>query len=302
MSVRVIESTQNSRIKALAALCSKKGRQAAGRFTVEGVRLVRDAMFADSVSLHSLAVLDSRAEDKPVAHLVAACKERRIPILLVTDKVMKKISRMETPQGVVAEISLKSKLTPADADFKGMSILAHDIQDPRNMGLLLRTAEAAGVKAFFTSARATDPFHPTVIQTSMGAVFHQHIIADADSAEVIDLAKKNGASIVGAVVRNGIPAEQWLITAPRRFLLVLGNEGAGLDPKIASRIQQNITLPMWGKTESLNVAVAAGVFLYLARLAGGNTQKPAHNGKENPAKPIPGSGTKYHEGAAWKKN
>ncbi|MFA6448141.1 MAG: RNA methyltransferase [bacterium] len=270
----IIESVQNKRVKELAALSTKKARRVSGHFVAEGARLVREAIFADSVTVHRVAIQADRAQEKPILHIIAVCIERKIPILYVNDQVMAKISRMDTSQGALAELSIDSKPTLADADFSGPTILAHGIQDPRNMGLLMRTAEAAGVTTFFASARATDPFHPTALQTSMGAAFHQKVIADADSFAVIEMAKKKGIPVFGTAVRNGMPANEWLETAPDRFLLALGNEGAGLETDIARLVTRNITLPMWGKTESLNVAVAAGVFLYIARLAS-EKRKPA---------------------------
>jgi RNA methyltransferase, TrmH family len=276
----IIESSQNKRIKELAALSAKKTRRATGHFVVEGVRLVREAIFADSVTVHRVAVQANRTEDKPVLHIISVCTERKIPIIYVTEAVMAKISRMDTSQGVLAELSLNSRLSLADADFSGITLLAHGIQDPRNMGLLLRTAEAAGVTTFFASSRATDPFNQTTLQTSMGAVFHLKIITDADSAAVIEAARKKSAAVFGTSVRNGMPADEWLDSAPERFLLVLGNEGAGLDADIARLVQRNISLPMWGKTESLNVAVAAGVFLYLARIATEKRKPAGKTGKK----------------------
>ena len=136
------------------------------------------------------------------------------------------------------------------------------------MGLLVRTAEAAGVTAFFAPTGATDPFHPTALHTSMGAALHHPIVREVDSIDVIEAAKRRGVPVFGTAARNGIPVEKWLESAPARFLLVLGNEGAGLEEELAGRLDENITLPMWGRTESLNVAVAAGALLYLARLAG----------------------------------
>ena len=135
-------------------------------------------------------------------------------------------------------------------------------------GLLIRTAEAAGAGALFVPAGATDPFHPTVVQASMGAVFHLNIISNTDSAEVIAAARDKGIEIIGTSVGNSVSVEDWLESDPSDFLIVLGNEGSGLEHEIVQLMDRNITLPMWGNTESLNVAVSAGIILYLARIAG----------------------------------
>jgi TrmH family RNA methyltransferase len=262
----IIESPHNAQVKELAALTTKKGRRESGRFTAEGVRPLRDALSAENVVVHRLAVEADRAEDENIAALIRICSARKIPVLFVTRRIMEKISRMETPQGVLAEVSLRDKPDLESAGFKGFTLLAHGIQDPRNMGLLLRTSEAAGVKTFISTSGSTDPFHPTAAQTSMGAVFYQNIISGANAAKAVGIAKRKGAAVFGTAVRGGLAVDKWLKNLPADFVLVLGNEGAGLDEEVARSMDANVSLPMWGRAESLNVAVAAGVLLYLARL------------------------------------
>lgn len=264
----VIESLQNRQIKELAALGTKKGRRKTGRFIAEGVRLAAEALKSESVTVHRLVILADLAEEPALKNLIAGCDGKNIPVLPVTREIMNKISQVETSQGVLAEVSRPAAHSIDDADFNGITILAHGIQDPRNMGLLIRTAEAAGVSAFFAPPGSTDPFHPTAVQTSMGAVFHHNIISDADSAAAIDAARRNGAVVVGATPRGGTPIERWQI--PSKFMLALGNEAAGLDDGIGKKLDESITLPMWGHTESLNVAVSAGIILYLAKINKGN--------------------------------
>ncbi len=262
----IIESPHNAQVKELAALATKKGRRESGKFTVEGIRPVRDALAAENAAVHRIAVTEDRADDESIAPVISDCLKARTPVLFVTRQIMGKISRMETPQGILAEVSLKTKTDLESAEFKGISVIAHGIQDPRNMGLLMRTSEAAGVGTFVATAGSTDPFHPTAAQTSMGAVFYQRIVAGVDASDAVRAAKKRGAAVFGTAVRGGTPVDNWLKKLPRNFALILGNEGAGLDDSVAKLTDDNISLPMIGRGESLNVAVAAGVLIYMARL------------------------------------
>jgi RNA methyltransferase, TrmH family len=262
----IIESIQNQQIKELAALSDRKTRRSAGRFIAEGVRLVREALNSGSVSVHRLVAQTNLADDPAIEPLLAEGAKKKIPVILTTREIINKITRMETCQGILAEVSRTTSNSIADADFDGITLLAHGVQDPRNMGLLIRTAEAAGVVSFFAPHGSTDPFHPTAVQTSMGAVFHHNIFSDVASAEAIEAARSNGASVIGTSPHEGTPIAKWLKEAPARFMLVVGNEGAGLDKDIENNLDLKIALPMWGRTESLNVAVSAGIVLYLARL------------------------------------
>ncbi|HOO55245.1 MAG TPA: RNA methyltransferase [bacterium] len=263
-----IESPQNKTIKSFVELNSRKGRKQTGHFLADGIRIVREALNAKNSYVHNILISEELETSDSIRKIVDLCIQKRIRIYYVPRQLMKKVSRSETTQGVVAEVSMKKELSISDADFSGLSILAHGIQDPRNMGLLIRTAEAAGVSAFFAPPGSTDPFNPTAVQTSMGAVFHHPIIAGEDSSLVIETAREEGAQIVGTSVSGGLPVTQWMENPPEKLMLVMGNEGTGLDYEITKQLDLMITLPMWGKTESLNVAVSSGIILYLARFAG----------------------------------
>jgi TrmH family RNA methyltransferase len=264
-----IESVNNPQARELAALSTRKGRAKAGSFAIDGVRMLEDALKAANVTVLRVAALESLAEDKVIARLLGACSDEGASILLVAPQVMTKISRMETSQGIVAEVSLEETPKLKDVDFEGASVIAHAVRDPRNMGMLVRTCEAAGAGALFAPSGATDPFHPISAQTSMGAVFYHRIVTGAETGDIVAAARKAkpDIAVVGAATRGGRPVAEFMKAPPRDFVLVLGNEGAGLDSETAALLDWTVTLPIFGRAESLNVSVAAGLILYLHRLS-----------------------------------
>jgi|GEM_PF-1929481 len=252
LNVTRIESLNNPQARELAALSTRKGRAKAGSFAIDGVRMLEDALKAVNVTVLRVAALESLAEDKNISRLLGACSDEGAAILLVAPQVMSKISRMETSQGIVAEVSLEKTPKLGDVDFEGASVIAHAVRDPRNMGMLTRTCEAAGAGVLFAPSGATDPFHPTAAQTSMGAVFYHRIVTGAETGDIVAAARKGQAGHrgyrrgdKGAATRS--PSS--MKAPPRDFVLVLGNEGSGLDSETAALLDWTVTLPIFGKAE-----------------------------------------------------
>lgn len=263
--VTVIKSLDNTRIKEIAHLATKKGRKEKGRYMAEGFRIVHDAL-ESGAEVKTLVMLEEKYEEDPFTDLVRAAAHRKIPVLLVSREVMKKISSMDTPQGCVIEVKMPKQETPASASFKGACVLAAGVQDPRNMGLLVRTVEAAGAGSLFVPVGSADPYHPAAVQTSMGAIFHRTPIVGGTIEEIIAAASAAGVKIAATDVRDGFPLQDCAKKIPSDFLLLLGNEGAGLDPAVSNAADVKITLPIYGRAESLNVAVTSGIILYYLKL------------------------------------
>ncbi len=260
-----ITSLQNKQVKELAALFTKKGRRASGCFAAEGQRTLIEALNADALALR-LAVVEKLLEKPEISTLVKKFEAKGTSILTVSAQIMKKISGMDTPQGIIAEVKRPDTTPLASVNFTGgVSVLPWGLSDPRNMGLLVRTVEAAGGNYILLPPGVTDPFHPQAVQTSMGAVFHSRFVEDARAAVMINEAKQQGVPVVATNAWKGRDATDWLKHAPANFLLLLGNEGAGLAPEIEDMADVSISLPISGNAESLNVAVSAGIILYLHR-------------------------------------
>lgn len=263
--ITVIRSLDNVRIKELAHLLAKKGRREKGRYLAEGIRIVSDAL-ESGAEVKTLILLEENHEADPFSGLVRAADHRKVPILLVSREVMKKISSMDTPQGCVIDIKIPKTPSLTPSVFKSACVLAAGVQDPRNMGLLTRTVEAAGAGTLFVPAGSADPYHSSSVQTSMGAIFHRNPIVGGNPEDILAAARDAGVKIVATDVRCGVSIQTFAEKPPSDFLLLLGNEGAGLDPAIAESADVKITLPIFGRAESLNVAVSAGIILYYLKL------------------------------------
>ncbi len=262
--MQIIKSEDNKVAKELAALATRKGRRESGSFSVEGFRGVRDAVNAGAW-IRRIVVLDA-IEEQPDVKEILIRMSSTTEMYLAAPSVMRKISTMDTPQGIFAEVVKPPAVTIEKAPVKGACVLACDIQDPRNMGMLIRTVEAAGAGCLYIASGSTDPFHPTAVQTSMGSIFYRRFVAGIAPMTVIETAKAAGVQVVATVPSGGISAGDWAGSAAGDFLLLVGNEGAGLRGEVQDAADVAVTLPIHGKAESLNVAVSAGILLYLKML------------------------------------
>lgn len=261
-----ISSLTNNRVKELASLSTRKGRLARNSFPAEGVRVIEECITCGAKILR-IAVIDDRIEDAQFMDILNKASFTGASIFSVTREIMKKISGMQTPPGIFAEVQKPASSKLSQLSFSAPVVMACEVRDPRNAGLLVRTAAGAGAEAVVFSAGSVDPFHPEAVQSSMGGLFHIPIIWDIPADEVVKWAVDHKATVVATVAYGGLPAGEWAERCGNKFLLLCGNEGAGLPREIEQAADHKVTLPMHNNMESLNVAVSAGVMLYLAQAA-----------------------------------
>ena len=244
-----IESIQNLKVKEWKKLHTKKGRMAQQKFFIEGMHLVEEA-FKYKSRIEVLLIVEGT--DIPTDWL------REIEeINYVTPDVMKHLSQIETSQGVAAICSVH---TPSFQLEKGCSYLLIDqVQDPGNFGTLIRTAEAIGAKAVLYTKGTVDLYNDKVIRATQGAVFHFPIL-EVDGLETIHACREKGIPVYGSALQNAVDYRE--VSPTQEFLLIVGNEGSGVNKNLLNETTKNIYLPIFGESESLNVAVAAGILLY----------------------------------------
>ncbi|TLS53301.1 RNA methyltransferase [Paenibacillus antri] len=254
-----IRSLQNPQVKAWASLLSKKGRDEAGRFLVEGAHLVVEALRSGYDVAEVLYVPGS-----PAAAEAAAAAGRSTPDWIpVSEQVMAKVAEARTPQGVAAVV--KQRTTTLDellaAKGQGPFIAVDAVQDPGNLGTILRSADAAGARAVLLGVGTVDVYNPKTIRATMGALFHVPIVA-CDLAEALPRAKNAGVRVVG----TSLEARRSCYEAPLGgdMCFLFGNEGAGVSPRLLALADETVIIPMRGEAESLNVAMAATVLLFEA--------------------------------------
>lgn len=246
--MKTITSITNPTIKLIASLQTKEGRQEQGLCIAEGERTV-ETFLQSSLALEMVYVTDNHTEwaQEHIDH---------DQITLVSETVMKKISTATTPSGIVGVFKIPQN---PQGSLKPGLVLAN-IQDPGNMGTLIRTAVALATPTIVI-VEGTDPWSPKVIQSSAGTLA-QATIHQLSWQELIKAKNAAQLNLVALVVSNGVPLESLPL---ENSLLVVGNEARGLPTIWQEQCGAQATLPMPGNTESLNAAVAGSIALYVMR-------------------------------------
>lgn len=242
-----IDSLQNPRIKQWKKLQTKKERDKTGTFIVEGFHLVEEALKANVVQQ---VILSEHAE------LPSNWSIDNADVFVVTDAISKAISETETPQGIFA---VCEKLESNVQLENGRFLLLDGIQDPGNLGTIIRTADAAGITAVILGEGCVDVYNSKALRSTQGSVFHLPIVKGS-LGEWIDKLHQHSIPVYGTALQHAVPYTE--VKAPGRFALIVGNEGSGVRPEWLEKCDQNLYIPIYGKAESLNVAVATGILAY----------------------------------------
>ncbi|WNS74535.1 RNA methyltransferase [Bacillus sp. DTU_2020_1000418_1_SI_GHA_SEK_038] len=249
--MKYIHSANNPQVKQWKKLLTKKERDKTGTFLVEGFHLVEEA------------ILSGRIEEIVVSEntgLPPSWDYGDIPVTLVTSDIIQSLSDTETPQGVIAICRQPEFNTD---QFNGNKYLLIDaVQDPGNLGTMIRTADAAGVDAIIIGDGSVDIYNPKVLRSAQGSHFHLPIMRGKLNDWISKL-KKESIPVYGTALEDA--KEYTDIETTGKFALIVGNEGSGVRKSILSETTDNLYIPIYGKSESLNVAIATGILLYYLR-------------------------------------
>jgi RNA methyltransferase, TrmH family len=237
----------------------RKARERQQLFVAEGVRTV-ETLFASPLTIRGVLVSATGAASERGQALVVLATARGVPVQQVTDDEFASAADTEAPQGVLAVAAIPRHSLPPAAPATRYLVL-DALQDPGNVGTVIRTAAALGVSATIALPGTVDPWNAKVVRGSMGAVF-SHPVVPLDWAATAAFAAHAGVALWAATM-NGDPLE--LAAAGRgagALALVVGNEGAGVSPHVAAAVTRTVCIPMAPGVESLNVAVATGILLY----------------------------------------
>ncbi|MBM0067154.1 TrmH family RNA methyltransferase [Alkalicoccobacillus gibsonii] len=250
--MKQIESSKNEQIKQWKKLHKKRGREKANQFLIEGFHLVEEAVRA---GIQMIAVIVTDEEVIPSSWNM---DERNI--ILTNDSVLKELSETDSPQGIIAvcRIPVEQKLSAE----QGRYLLIDRVQDPGNIGTLIRTADAVGVNGVIVEKGSVDLYNSKVLRSSQGSIFHVPVIK-GELTNWVDELKTAGVPVFGTSLQNA--SVYTAIQPSESFALILGNEGEGVQPDLLDKTDQNLYIPIHGKAESLNVAIAAGILLYHLR-------------------------------------
>jgi TrmH family RNA methyltransferase len=255
-----ISSPGNPRIVEARKLKQRKYRQASALFLVEGLQLLHMALDGRATP-HEVFYCAEQFAGAEAAALLERFRQRDAALFSVSPRVMETLSEREEPQGIVATFRIaEAPLTSLKLSDHELVVILDRLQDPGNLGTLIRTADAVGAAAIILIEPCVDPFDPKTVRGSMGSLFNLPVVSTTAVAALFAWLEARGLHPVGADPHLG---ESWGEGLWRGGVaLVLGNEARGLSSDVAAHINAWARLPIAGKAESLNVAVAGGVLMY----------------------------------------
>lgn len=253
----MITSPSNEKIKFARSLARKKERVAAQQFLIEGTRLVQEA---HSAGAHPALVLYERAAfqaDARLRSLIVAWEKEKREVYEVNAQVMRAVTETETPQGIAAVFPLPKIPPPPNPR---LTLILDRVRDPGNVGTMLRTAWAANVESVWLAPETADAFNPKVVRAAAGAHFHLHIGSASWSEISVELQNIPHIYLSDAASETSYTQVDW--SAP--CALIVGGEAEGASEQARNLTTAIVGIPMPGKAESLNAAVAAGILLFEA--------------------------------------
>lgn len=239
-----ITSLKNPKVAAWKALKDRKGRRESGCFLVEGRKMVEEAL-ASAFDVE--AVLVQEGLELPTG--------LTMPVYELPEHVLAAVCDTKTPQGIAAVVRMKEQ------SALGKHIVVLDgVQDPGNVGTIIRTADAAGLDGVLLSTQCADVFSPKVLRATMGSIFRMNLRTTDDLPGELTKLREKGYSILSSQL-DGTPFYEREKVA-EQFALVIGNEGNGVSEQVQQTATHRVRLPMRGGAESLNAAIAAAIMMY----------------------------------------
>lgn len=255
----MITSFANQKVKLIRKLERKKYRQETGLFFIEGLRTVGEAVQMGA-PIESLVISPDLLVSEFGQSLLHTPSVENINKIEVSQEIYEKIAHKEGPQGIGALVRQDwGKLNDIEVQFSDLWVALDAIADPGNLGTIMRTADAVGARGIILLGHSTDPHDPTAVKASMGAIFSLELV-QAVWENFVRWQAENGITMVGT--SDSAKEDYQDIAYPRPLVLLMGSERHGLSPQSQSACDHMVFIPMAGRSDSLNLAVATGVMLY----------------------------------------
>lgn len=241
----LITSIQNEQVKNWRKLHTKKYRNQMQSFLIEGFHLIEEA-YKSGWKITTIIVQEAIETPNEWSDL---------PIISVSKEVFDSVSQTQTPQGVVAVVQMKM----IEKRPTGPVLLLDGLQDPGNVGTIIRTADAVGASEIYVGKGTVDLYNDKVIRATQGSLFHIRI-EQVDIKEAIVTLKHTGYTIWASALQQAVELPDAQFT--QQDALIVGNEGAGIQDEVLAMADEFVKIPIYGEAESLNVSVATGILLY----------------------------------------
>lgn len=253
----MISSDSNIQIKELVKLQKNaRKRRKKKLFVAEGIKLTKEASHHGKLDKIYIAEDVYEKRDEELSNFLESESYE-----VVSEKIFKQISETVTPQGILALVKMPEySLEDVLADEKKSFMMLDSLRDPGNLGTIMRTAEGAGMSGVIMSKESVDLFNPKVVRSTMGAIFRVPFCYVEDLPEVIDHLKEEGIPVYGTMMQGSEVYDVLDYTTGAG--IVIGNEANGLSDEVIRHLTKGVRIPMEGRLESLNAAVAAAVLMY----------------------------------------
>lgn len=269
----MITSIANSRVKRIVQLQERsKVRNKENVFITEGIKMFEEAPLEKIKEIYVHEKILKGAEGSGLLQKLNACRKAGIEAETVSEEVFRKISDTCSPQGILCvveqsgyqphELIQKALRRQAEENRAPLFLLLEDIQDPGNLGTMIRTGEGAGIDGIFMTRKTVDSYNPKTIRSTMGSLYRVPFVYTDDFETIISLLKKAGIRVFAAHLEGKQSFDAISYRSGSAFLI--GNEGNGLKKETAALADAYVKIPMEGQVESLNAAISAALLMYQA--------------------------------------
>lgn len=254
--MQLITSKDNDIVKHIKKLSEKKYRDQNNCYIIEGIKLVEEAI-QEEAQIEKIVICEESTKTAEISKNLMY-EIAKYDCIYVTDKIFKTLTQVMNPQGILAVVK-KNKERPTIKYDEDIIVALDDIQDPGNLGTILRTVDSIGLKQLIVSKGTADVYNPKVVRSSMGAIFRVEVIEVENLKETIESMKRNNFELVV----TSLQTESSIYDVEyKKKIIVIGNEANGVSQEIQDLADKKIKIPMLGKTESLNASVATAIILY----------------------------------------
>ena len=251
----LITSKDNETIKHIRKLKEKKYRDEYGEYIVEGIKLINEAI-EEKQDVKTIIVCDNC--NKEALNQNSMYEVAKLDCIYVDEKVFNTITEVKNPQGILAVVEKQNKEKQINFN-EDIIVVLDDIQDPGNLGTILRTVDSVGLSQIIVSKKSGDVYNSKVVRSTMGAIFRVNVIESENLKDTIKEIKKHKFNVIS----TSLDTDKSLYDINlNKTVIVIGNEANGVSKEIQELSDIKIKIPMLGKTESLNASVATGIVLY----------------------------------------